>query len=51
MLDSSACCEQLTFSAKTLRELRAACKYQEVKLIVSPDAQLQIGPVFKVGPP
>ncbi len=53
MLDSRACCEQMTFAAKTLRELHAACKYQqlEVKLIVSPDTHLEIGPVFKVAPP
>jgi hypothetical protein len=51
MLDSRACCEQMTFAAKTLRELHAACKYQQVKLIVSPDTHLAIGPVFKVAPP
>jgi hypothetical protein len=48
MLDSRACCEQMIFAAKMLRELHAACKYQQVKLIVSLDTHLEIGPVFKL---
>jgi hypothetical protein len=41
----------MTFAAKTLRELHAACEHQQVKLIVSPDTHREIGTVFKVAPP